>query len=706
MTALTLTDGTTTIDLLATAGWKLADWTPAYMAYKGGGVWNDSALADGAAMAMDKEADLEDTFSLVSRHATANNLYDAIVALERLLRQGVRYWTTPWQATPVWLTACEPNETGTRYAIVKGWRRAGFAGPFGRASTNTLAHAGHRLDLTIIHGAWQEGAIGTEKNIAASAVQVWQGTTFGRVATTAAECFIANKANYAQLTHNWSKVSGGAWSANLVASSAYNMLNNTNDGHSHYFLIEAAAANSGPFCTLVFDNANAVTYAGPAVLRWEYWNGAAWADLVFLDDTRTTAAVCTGTSLSFQRTGVNSVRWEHPVAWATVDVNGVVGWAIRFTTELGGGTISTVPAQQNRPVYTCVWPNVQVAAAEVGGDLPMRTRLRIWNDSDAALASIRGTTSRYIIAMRSVSRENPVAFTPFLNLADTQNDPNLTVSLTYAPGAAFAGASGTLNDAAVGRWVNWVVPVAGTESVTLTLNDVLADPYSGIFHAYLRYIDTPTGTDGFGDVRVRLNQWAVGGASTTTVLSEGPWVNLYHEKNATAACPYIADLGRILLQPNTPIKSTEAAEAVYQSLLAIEADNTTAGTVTIKLLDLALMPADECLLDTLLHRSGLAANCVTTYLDVDSATKPYYAITATTRRDSRNTTYPDQDLQRWLVYASKPAQLVANRQQNIWVLGMNCLGTPYGRIWQSYPTQLHHVQVTGVRRYSSHRGSG
>ena len=177
--------------------------------------------------------------------------------------------------------------------------------------------------------------------------------------------YIANKRNVAQITniYYWDSGAGpAAWSGNLVgAATPFALLPNPvliND--LIVFGIDSTIANSGPFCSLVFD----IATVGTATFTWRYSDAAGvdpttwagWNPAVdpFLDNTG-----------GFTNTGVNSVHWTQNALWIVQDPKvgagaalGVTGlWVCADVTGAAGGV---PPTQPNRDISSITWPSVEV----------------------------------------------------------------------------------------------------------------------------------------------------------------------------------------------------------------------------------------------------------------------------------------------------------------------------------------------------------
>lgn len=156
---LEVTDGDTTVDLIDTGGniIRCIEWQPAISQPKAGGIYQESALADGRRLVLRRRENVAETFDLTVGEQDAD--FD-MVALElsrlrALLDKGVDYWNTDWENTPVYIVAQAEYETNPRYAIIYNWSTPNDSNPFsqpalqpyrGTVFTNWM--------LTIERGHW------------------------------------------------------------------------------------------------------------------------------------------------------------------------------------------------------------------------------------------------------------------------------------------------------------------------------------------------------------------------------------------------------------------------------------------------------------------------------------------------------------------------------------------------------------------------
>jgi len=528
MTAiLRITDGTTTVNLLSgkqRSGFHLANWRPGVAQFKDDGVWQDPILADNRRLADYRWQNVVETFEVHLSGHYQDGLARELQTLQRLLVQAANYWKGDWQCAPVWIEARASCETNTRYALVHAGTIPEIDNPHAQSFFRRYSFM---RDMTVIveRGHWLETAPGTGVAV--------ERSNPGRSATTAAaEVFVANKHNTAALTHvYYYDASIGSYSTNIVAAVPdYKFLP---DSPAVGDIVYFAAAR--PFCSLVFDIRTAMT--GVTGIVWEYsQGGAVWATLDVQDNTNHDGA---GDQVAFDTTGVKSVHWEQPADWAEDDVNVIFAWWVRARVTAAAG--ATAPIQQNRVIYTVLWPYIEVAADEAPGDLPPLTTVVTKNRSayyDGAAVYDDGMSDAWL-GLRSYSRGSN--FTAFINIADEQNNASITVAITAIGGAAAAFAD--IYDAPSGRGVD-IQGAAATDgaSIEIAIASPLAEEYYGTYHAFLR-VRNDDATDMSAYVIGYVANQELGRTSTASIDNWNFAVQL-------------VDLGRIDLSPSAMLAAS------------------------------------------------------------------------------------------------------------------------------------------------------
>lgn len=679
---LRITDGTVSdagirneVDLLSEkSGFCLTEWEPAISMLKRGGVWSDSPISDGRRLRFAKAENVREVMTFEVQDWNADALIIDTQELRRLLEKARAWGTARWQDEEVWIEAQGVGETNLRYAIIADYRTPRDGDPYQQPFWQRVAKAGmSEFQLTLERRPyWLSTEPGTGTATEISAVETYDGRNLGNVdstgtrdPTTADEVYIANKRNEANLSDLYAfDASVPVFSANLMGAPLpfTFMFAVPAVGDIVYFGIDTTLANSGPFASLVFDILNAVTNITTIV--WEYWNGA-WVALTVQDNTNADGAM---TGVAFDTTGVKSVHWEQPSDWVTVAVNAITGYWVRARVTATPGA-ATPPAQQNRDIYSIVWPYVEIQETQVGGDAPLLSRLRIRNqsDNDAVAANPLLYSNQVFVGLRSLSRGS--SFTAYLNAADEQNPAGITVTALSA--AAF------INDVTspTGRAVQYLNVPAVDTILRWTISNVLSPEYYGVFHAFLRARQTGGGG---GNLAFQLT-WRFGsGINRNAIVTF-----------TGGTAPSIVDMGRV------DLTASPQEDTIDQLLFELNAYGD--GVVDTIVFDLVLLPVDEWagefFGDERLGARGDVGNGL--YLRVDSL-YPKRAILATTRRQSTdNITF---------FYASISATetvLQANASQRLWFLQSWGLSANL----RAKPEIADSLQVVATQRYISMRGN-
>ena len=433
----------------------------------------------------------------------------------------------------------------------------------------------------------------------------------GAAATCTDIVYAGNKQNLTNITDIYID-DGGVWSANLHPMVAFPVallpaVPIVND--ALYVGISTIEANTSLFFELVFDIATVITYVGSYSLTLEYWNGA-WVAATLQDGTG-----------SFSTTGVCSIHWTAPADIATRDISidggpAVTGWWLRFRVSALTGTMAP-PFQQNRSIYAVNNSFVEVAAAEIVGDLPALAHFRLNNRSDRD--GFNGNApdlyaNRILAGLRSY--EGAAAFQAFLNISDVQAPFGVTI--TVGANTSFVAD----NDAPTGRQATY--NPAGAEVMAtraaITFGPTIANSYFGSFRVSLR-VQRTAGV--YTDFLVRLQFVSGSGGVQETTLS----------KYVLSIQPFeVLDFGLVTLPVGQQLDASDDGDI---SAIRIQV-SAASGTPNLIMYDVCLTPVDESFVDSydnaLEDDSEIGASDSTRKLwDADSVTSPRVPLHTTAR---------------------------------------------------------------------------
>lgn len=529
----------------------------------------------------------------------------------------------------------------------------------------------------------------TGRILATDTNQIWEldmdTIDMGRADTCTDETFIANKQNVANITDIYVD-NGGAWGANLIPMTVFSIdllpaAPAVND--AVYFGINTAIINSGPFCSLVFDLDDIISFDNTYTITWEYRQAAAWGALAVRDGTNPGSGV-------FRQQGVCSVHWVPPSDWTAYDISGaggpaVTGYWIRARVSALAGNM-TAPSQQNRNIYTIVNGYLDVDDADVFGDISALLQAKVRNRSDEdgwAGGTPNLWENRLIVGLRSYNRG--ITFSAYLNCSDEQNPFSVTVTAgtNVTIGAdivAPSGRSATYNPAGV---------EAMASRVLFTLSPSAATDYYGTFRAFVRVQRTAGASTDF-TIQLQISSGS-GGVTTTTNTVQVQTTTVFE----------LLDFGQVQIPA---AGSLGLAEMGDQTTIDIQA-SAASGTPNLIFYDLILIPTDEWSIDAIDKANDTDSvvgrtDDIDRLINIDSITRPKQAIRAlvqevgTARVSSiYNAVTPGE------------AILQANADQKLWFLTANTSATGSSYYWFSRPEVAHSVQLFKNERYLGLKGA-
>lgn len=663
---LVITDGTDRVDLLL--DFKLVNWTPQTAQAKSGGVWRDSPFLQGRQMVLHEYENIIDTFELVAKgEGDQDVLIYQTQKLRRLLEKAIAYWVTDWQNDPVWIETRGLCETETRYAVIHDYRTPNDDNPF----DDPYAGYASFEDWTLIleHGVWLENEPGTTTDIEIGASETYDSRNLGNVdsagtftPTSDYEVFIANKNNMANITdiYYWDN-SGGAWSANLMDAAlpfAFMPPAPLQVDDLVIFGIDTSIADSGPFCSLVFDIQTAIGVGGGITTEWIYSDSGsgvdptAWAVLLPQDNTNTDGAIGLPGD-AFDTTGVKSVHWEHPALWTTRNPQvgagpavGVTGYwvGVRITAAAGA---PTPPTQQNRDIYSITWPYTDIDSDQLPGDISCLIDQLFSNFSTGSPNYLY--TTRVFAGARSLSRGDD--FSAYINIADEQNHADITIT-------AGSGAFANYIDSPTGRVISYAnggAILSDVNAFYLTIDDPLASEYTGTYRMFLRVQYSGSGAE--------WNAYAtIGQVDYRDVLFTTPTSAIAQWRGYWE----LLDLGQVTLMGD-----------VIRFSMAVYLNSLTAIASTIYISDIILIPVDECAVDASTFEQSTSISDITKRIGyaivAGSATRTYLKTFSASLfkrpiRSSLFQTSTDTRIVDYRTLSNGKYQINANTDMRLWYL--------------------------------------
>lgn len=403
-------------------------------------------------------------------------------------------------------------------------------------------------------------------------------------------------------------------------------------------------------------------------MDWEYWNGSSWTSLSNVVDP----------SDGLHVDGEVSVSWDIPSDWAANNPGmGVTAYWVRAyvtPTSAEPGT-AVAPEQNSDMIFTLSKPYVDTQDTDIGGDIP-------------ALGMIKTDflgpkyADLILVGKRSLSRGRE--FSAYLNAgtknippgvtATAQSDSSIQNDLSY-PGSGYIqfDPSGTYSFATIANWF---------------VGSSVAVQYQGTYRAILcvEYPDTMSTGDAF--LRLRYH--------SGYILTSFPSVTPDPDSQTAQGTRYI-DMG---------IFSVPKQAGGYFNI-NLQATVVTAGTWTMNIISLILVPIDEWSAEVAVPASFL--NASTEYVGL--GTGDSLVIDSTGKTDLHGRTQATiTDVSQILpnripprksnmdVSITGPVELDHEGQSRYWFFMRN-----YGNY---SPAELNYASVSmeGVKRYLGLRG--
>jgi len=634
-----ITDGTreNTVDFLSGAI-RVLSLQRVIAAQKG--IFKSSPLSSGRRLVQREWENSFYNLSIVIKSGYENTLAQEISKLRKLLIKAEDYDLLQWNDTLCYLRIRGQHDSEYRYINIISWQNADaineFAQPF---LTDSYIKSSGGLNLQLectpfirLTGA-DDGRVvkcGWEQNYAYTYPSAYRDIgncerdgTYDPLATNGV--YVTNKSQMSNITDIWlyNQNDPGVWNGNYQDSVIEYPLQFTVAGapplinDAVYFGIDDTVDDAHPFTSLAF-NINVPSFDLAGV--WEYYdNTAAWVALIAADNT--------GAASAFTLTGRNTVHWHVPTTptavgnpiWlkcnlftlfggAAPNVNGY--WLRYRLTAVGGAPVSATQHVDQR-VYTITKPYVDIQTEDgnddeqIKGDVPalLRIRNRCIGCTDFATKNL--WPDRIMVALRSYDRGSE--FSPYINMYGPDGDSNPSGISIVSP-----------------------APVVPTLDSSMPAGGVLSTPSTGI--VYVQF--TPAiSRDYFGEylVMMRAVQSSVTGSYMGVQLEVSNSLATYPNWNYATDTIYMTttaqietlNFGRMKIPPSSVLK--EGDDLTELAIKISFTDGGGAGTNTIRLIDLILIPVDEwiCNAEQVVVPSRVSTVPDTdNYVTLDSVHKP------------------------------------------------------------------------------------
>jgi hypothetical protein len=576
-----LTDGTTTIDLIAATTISIRD---------------TSQPPSIPGVAIQEPTRVTERWALRVKGTSNDNLASQLQTLIKLLRKASDFEDGVVFTKPVYLQVQMANETGARYALVHGATDLEF--PFG-IEKYVQNSSTAEIDVTIEREhPWRSAAPNTLPT--ASTLTASDGP---------ASPTMVHVANFRDdgVLSSVKVDDGGAFTDIISAVTGTNLFPAAPAANDALYFL----ATDIPFKHCCAGVATAMaSFAGTLVA--EYYSGAAYSAMTL--GTHFTVFDASGreiTSLNelFTRTGLWSINIFPPSDWATVAVDGQTVYPFRIRIS-AFTSIGTVPTKDGNAIYAQRKNYVEIPAASLVGDSPQTTLIRLFSPSGGGATVGKANLSRILIGTKS---DPASTFEPVLNLGNVDNPAGWTtaygtdsssVADNLAPGRAHAA-------------VSFATEATSVVRVTLTGDDLLSSYAPG---EYLVMVRCQQIGGSPGDCKVSVDV-AIGGsgayvphvflgeASPTEGADDGPEVLCMGGIDD----PVLLQLPFSRAYNSDSLASTDIVVRVYAERES--------GASVLRLYDLWLMPihegsvsADDPVTDTTNGSSALRGG---TILDVD-----------------------------------------------------------------------------------------
>jgi len=393
--------------------------------------------------------------------------------------------------------------------------------------------------------------------------------------------------------------------------------------------------------------------------------------------------------------GVKVLAWTQDSDWATTAVDGDTGYWVRARVSALVGTL-TPPVQQNRDIYSAIWAGVEIDSDQCQGNIDSLVKIGLHNRGDGASGGPGGSapllyTNRAVGGVKET--EDHANFRAFLNFADEQNVPGVTVDVTVDPDSATSIEADSNLSSATGRRVFFDASTADggngldnwEDRVAIELGPTVARDYYGTYKVFLRGKQNGGSA---GEVNVRIK--TVGGSGGVSAITEA------QETQSTTDHELIEFDTSITL----PVSAQMTPDELGDETSIIVQINTEQTDADLYLYDMFLLPVDEAWFDAT-DKANNAESSVENgrRLLVDSITIPKSPTRAVVEKMEAGTKAAS-----WIVDGDGKARLKAGTQVKLWMLAARTSTTGVSYTWLSEPEMLSSIKISRTDRWLLGRG--
>lgn len=508
--------------------------------------------------------------------------------------------------------------------------------------------------------------------------------TLGMEETTMDDIFVVNHHKECNLTNILRANAGGTvYGSNIFPMTVFTVAlwpDPPVDNDAIYFGVDASTTDSGPFCNLIFDIAEVAR--GTFTVNWEYYNGG-WVALNVQDETN-----------GFREPGVHGVFWEHPTDWDnTGSVGGTAGYWVRARLS-GTAADITVPTQQNRTVYSCITPFVNVNRLQLGGNVDPIVQMQLHSRADeggpGGSAPMLYVNRAWVGAKETDGHEN---FRAYINLGNEQNAEGITIDVsnaTWDPDGTTTLVDDTTFQSATDRMAFFDAGVAGANSwddrLGIVFDTTVARDYYGTYMPIL-VLDQVAGNTETVSVRLKV----ISGSGGINKIGDTQTIQSLHSREIL-----VFD-SPITIPVSTQMTDTDIGDETIIVIQMIASD----GTADVNLYGLFLQPVDgpwlECEDTANTDESSLEEG---RQLLVDSISIPKSPTRAVVQNKATNAF-----VSTWHYDGNGEARLICRENQKLWFH----FARTYEKaspIWLSDPEACCSVTLKMTNRYLFGIGGG